>query len=273
MSSVPPNLNPGILLVGHGTRDELGTREFFQLSDLLQQRCQPVAVEPSLLEFQSPTIPEAWQKLTDQGVTHVHVAPLLLFAAGHAKQDIPEMVLQCIQADPRNQADRRNQADSLTMDQSRPLSRHPSILKLTTQRIDEALRDSDADPNRTAVVMVGRGSYDPCASADMRVLTEIIRHRMKLPNVVTAFYAMAEPRLPAVLRDVANTGNFDRVLVYSHLLFHGRLYQAIVKQTNEAAAEFPKIDFRCTDYLGANASVAEAIADRVLRPETGCQPE
>lgn len=260
MSSVPPNLNPGILLVGHGTRDELGTREFFQLSDLLQQRCQPVAVEPSLLEFQSPTIPEAWQKLTEQGVTHVHVAPLLLFAAGHAKQDIPEMVLRC------------KQKDRLTMDQSRPLSRHPSILKLTTQRIEEALRNSGADPNRTAVVMVGRGSYDPCASADMRVLTEIIRHRMKLPNVVTAFYAMAEPRLPAVLRDVANTGNFDHVLVYSHLLFHGRLYQAIVKQTHEAAVEFPKIDFRCTDYLGANALVADAIADRVLRPKVGGQP-
>jgi sirohydrochlorin cobaltochelatase len=105
----------------------------------------------------------------------------------------------------------------------------------------------------------------------MRVLTEITRHRLNLPNVVTAFYAMAEPRLPTVLRDVASTGKFDRVLVYPHLLFHGRLYQAIVKQTNEAAAEFPKIDFSCTGYLGANALVADAIADRVLRPNASFQ--
>ena len=242
----------GVLLVGHGTRDELGTEEFFQLGNLLAERCDPVPVESSLLEFQSPTIPEAWNALSAIGTTHVHVAPLLLFAAGHAKSDIPDVIDQC-----------RRDAEDVTTDQSRPLSRHPSIVQLAAQRIREALQRADADPQRTVVVMVGRGSYDPCASADMRVLSEIVRTRMKLPHVRTAFYAMAEPRLPSVLHQVASSGRFDKILVYPHLLFHGRLYQAIVRQTEAAGDEFPAMNFQCTGYLGANELVADAIADRV----------
>lgn len=246
------NRKPGVLLIGHGTRDDLGTQEFFQLGELLSKRCGSLPVESALLEFQSPTIPEGWNALVERGATHIHVAPLLLFAAGHAKSDIPDMIGQC-------------QSDSqfVTTDQSRPLSRHPSIVQLAVQRIGSALEVNNVDPKRTAVVMVGRGSFDPCASADMRVLSEIVGTRLGLSNAWTAFYAMAEPRLPNVLREVAITGRFDKILVYPHLLFHGRLYQAIVKQTEEAAAEFPALEFKCTGYLGSNALVADAIADRV----------
>lgn len=249
---------PGVLLVGHGTRDELGTQEFFQLGELLAKRCGSIPVEPALLEFQSPTIPEGWRALAAQGATHVHVAPLLLFAAGHAKSDIPDMIGQC-QTDSRG----------ITSDQSRPLSRHPSIVKLASKRVREALGNIQADLARTAFVMVGRGSHDPCASADMRVLTKVVQTRLQLHNAWTAFYAMAQPRLPEVLDDIASEGRFDNVIVYPHLLFHGRLYQAIQKQTEEANARFPNLRFQTTGYLGANALVADAIAGRINLIQNG----
>jgi sirohydrochlorin cobaltochelatase len=241
-----------VLLIGHGTRDDLGTQEFFQLGKLLAERCSPLPVESALLEFQSPTIPEAWKALVGQGAAHVHVAPLLLFAAGHAKSDIPDIINQC-----------RSSSQQITTDQARPLSRHPAIIQLATQRIQETLDFKDDVTPRTAVVMVGRGSHDPCASADMRVLSEITGKRLRLPTVWTAFYAMAQPRLPTVLREVARSGRFDTIVVYPHLLFHGRLYQAIVKQTDEAATEFPAVQFVCGGYLGPDPLVANAIADRI----------
>ena len=85
----------GVLLVGHGTRDEVGTQQFFELSEKLQQHLPSMQVQPCLLEFQQPTIPEAWNRLVSQGVSEIRVAPLLLFAAGHAKQDIPDLVQKC----------------------------------------------------------------------------------------------------------------------------------------------------------------------------------
>ncbi|TWU57611.1 sirohydrochlorin chelatase [Rubripirellula reticaptiva] len=241
----------GVLLIGHGTREAKGTEQFFQLGRRLENRLRPVPVEVSLLEFQKPTIAEAWDALMARKVNHVHVAPLLLFAAGHAKQDIPSAIAEC-----------QSRWPGVTTDQARPLSRHPSIVKLVTDRLQRALRQVAEPPKRTAVVMVGRGSHDPCAAADMRVMTEVIRRRVNVAHVATAFYAMALPRVPDLIDKVAITGGFDAIVVHPHLLFEGRLYQAISRQIAEAKLRHPAIQFYLSDYLGPEIEVCEAIAAR-----------
>ncbi|MGI9471701.1 MAG: sirohydrochlorin chelatase [Rubripirellula sp.] len=248
----PASTSAGVLLIGHGTRDAVGTEQFFELERRLAQRLGSTPVAAALLEFQRPSIPEGWNSLLSEGVQHVHVAPLLLFAAGHAKQDIPEVIRACVTATP-----------SITHDQSRPVSRHPSIVELVVQRISNALGQISVAPERTSVVMVGRGSHDPCAQADMRVLTEVVKQRLPVATVETAFYAMAEPKLPAVLNAVASSGRYDAVVVYPHLLFEGRLNQAIIRQTEEASALFPALTWRTAEYLGPNEQVADAIATRI----------
>jgi len=248
----PRSTNNGVLLVGHGTRDAVGTRQFFQLEKQLSERLPAIPVAAALLEFQTPTLPEAWNQLMTQGVTHVHVAPLLLFAAGHAKQDIPAILAEC-----------QKEHSSVTFDQSRPLSRHPAIVDLILQRLDAILARCQHSPQRTVVVMVGRGSHDPCAQADMRILSEITGRRVTVAAVVTAFYAMAEPRLPVVLREIAESGRFDHVVVHPHLLFEGRLNQAIIGQTEEAASRYPSIQWLTSAYLGPDPCVADAIATRI----------
>lgn len=237
-----------VLLVGHGTRDQAGTDEFFELARRLETQIDPIPVAAALLEFQQPTIPEAWQSLVQQGVKHIHVSPLLLFAAGHAKQDIPEILMACQAETP-----------DVAFDQSTPLSRHRCIIDVVCDRITNTLSVSDG---KIAVVMVGRGSHDPCAQSDMKLLTEVVSYRLKLEKTFTAFYAMAEPKLPDVLEQVAGSGIFDTVIVYPHLLFNGRLYQAICKQTKEAAQKFPDTSFRTAAYLGPCDEVATAIAQR-----------
>jgi sirohydrochlorin cobaltochelatase len=240
----------GVLLVGHGTRDAVGTEQFFQLGELLKKELDPVPVAACLLEFQEPTIPQAWQQLVSAGTEHIHVAPLLLFAAGHAKQDIPELVKECQAKTPE-----------ITFEQSGPLSRHAAIVELLRSRIRSV--SEPLDPATTALVMVGRGSHDPCAQADMRVLTELIARREKFASVTTAFYAMAQPRLPEILDRVAAQPRVSTVIVQPHLLFEGRLYQAIEKQVDEASERFPETRFHVAEYLGPNEGVVHAIRDRV----------
>jgi len=243
--------NTGILLIGHGTRNAVGTQQFFELEKHLSARVAPAPVAAGLLEFQSPTIPEAWNQLLHEGVTHIHVAPLLLFAAGHARQDIPDILAECQAASP-----------SVTFDQSRPLSRHAAIIGLAMQRLSTALASCQHPPDRTAVVMVGRGSHDPCAKADMRIPSEIISRRSSVADVVTTFYAMTEPRLPDTLEAVATSGHFDTVLVQPHLLFEGKLNQAILDQTQEVADRYPSLQWLTSGYLGPDPLLADAIAKR-----------
>ena len=239
----------GVLLVGHGTRDRLGTEQFFHLGTLLEQKLAPIPVAACLLEFQEPTIPQAWERLVAAGVSHIHVAPLLLFAAGHAKNDIPELVKECQKKSPR-----------VSFDQSRPLSRHASIIELLLQRIREGA--SSLNRNTTALVMVGRGSHDPCAQADMRVLSELIARRETFASVTTAFYAMAKPRLPDILDRVASDRSIQNIIVQPHLLFEGRLFQAIKQVVADAAQRHPSIQFNVANYLGPTEEVAQAISDR-----------
>ena len=249
------------MLVGHGTRDQLGTQQFFQLGEKLADLLSPLPVESCLLEFQIPTIADAWQTLADAGVEHVRVAPLLLFAAGHAKQDIPAAIERC-----------RAKA-LMTLDQSRPISRHADLISLVRKRIGETLHaGAIRDDERTALVMVGRGNRDPCAQADMRVLSEIIGRGFTFGRVSTAFYAMAEPPLPEVLDRIAESGRYRHIVIHPHLLFAGRLYDAIGKQISDAAERHPAARFHLGHYLGPEIEIAQAIAARVSRDASaaGC---
>ncbi len=258
---IPSIKSRGVLLVGHGSRDAIGTEQFFLLANRLADSLRPIPVEPALLEFQQPTISTAWQSLVQRNVDHIHVAPLLLFAAGHAKDDIPGAIRQCARGTP-----------NITWDQSRPLSRHPSIIDLVVDRVQSvSLRSAkqrasvEQNPQLkpTALIMVGRGNRDPCAQADMRVLAEIVGYQIKLAATFTAFYAMAEPKFSDLLNHVAHSGRFDNIIVHPHLLFAGRLHQAIVQQTQQVASLFPWIEFQISNYLGPDQGIVQAIADRI----------
>ncbi len=268
-TTAQPAKSRGVLLIGHGTRDTIGTDQFFELSNRLAFAVDPMPVKAALLEFQQPTISQAWQALAELGIRHIHVAPLLLFAAGHAKQDIPQLIDQCSAATPE-----------ITYDQSLPLSRHQAIVDLVVQRVQQVLSGSVNQPDsatrmaslsNTALVMVGRGSRDPCAQADLRVLAELIDHRLGVAETLTSFYAMAEPKFADQLQRVAASGRFEMIMVHPHLLFAGRLYQAIVDQTDEVAKAFPAIQFVIGQYLGPDQQVARAIADRINQSASAAQ--
>ena len=261
MSGIPVSggVPDGILLVGHGTRDPNGTTEFFQLAKVLGERLAPLPVEGCLLEFQHPTIPEAWNTLVEKGCQHIRVAPLLLFAAGHARSDIPDAVAKSAAATP-----------DVSYSQSGPLSRSAPIIDLLCNRIQQcATRErwnwhDEQQRQATSLVMVGRGSYDPCAKADMRILSEIVAQRCQMQHHDTGFYAMAEPRLPEVLDRAAVQPGVKRVLVQPHLLFQGRLFDAVKNQVNDAAKRHPAIAFAMGDYLGPVPEVAEALSFRAM---------
>ena len=67
----------------------------------------------------------------------------------------------------------------------------------------------------------------------------------------------------SVLDELAASRQFDTIAVQPHLLFEGRLFQAILRQTAEASERSPSIQWIHSEYLGPDPLVAEAIAGRV----------
>src|SRR5437870_4104997 len=90
----------GLLLIGHGTRDPIGQAEFLQTVELVRARCGELPVEYGYLELAEPPIAAGVAALVRAEVTEIIAAPVLLFAAGHAKDDIPRELANAVEQFP-----------------------------------------------------------------------------------------------------------------------------------------------------------------------------
>jgi sirohydrochlorin cobaltochelatase len=82
----------GVLVCGHGSRNRLAVAEFASLAEQLRQVLAPVPVAHGYLEFARPILRDGLEELRARGVRHVLAVPAMLFAAGHAKNDIPSVL-------------------------------------------------------------------------------------------------------------------------------------------------------------------------------------
>ena len=60
--------------------------------EALRPRLAPLPVEHGYLEFARPVLREGLDALRAQGVDRILAIPAMLFAAGHAKNDIPSVL-------------------------------------------------------------------------------------------------------------------------------------------------------------------------------------
>ena len=82
----------GVMICGHGSRSKSAVTEFAVLAEKLAPMFPDWPVEYGYLEFATPVIKTGLDKLREQGVNHVLAVPGMLFAAGHAKNDIPSVL-------------------------------------------------------------------------------------------------------------------------------------------------------------------------------------
>ena len=130
----------------------------------LRPKLAPMPVEHGYLEFAQPILREGLESLRQQGVTKVLAIPAMLFAAGHAKNDIPS-VLNTYTAET-----------GLPIDYGRELGVDRLMVAAAGARVQEALdRASDNIPvSETLLVVVGRGSSDPDANSNVAKVTRML---------------------------------------------------------------------------------------------------
>lgn len=238
----------GILIVGHGTRDPQGRRAFFDLVSQVAGRVDGTPIEPCFLEFARPTIAEGIARLAASGVRHVRVVPLMLFAAGHVRRDIPAAVGAAIAQYP--------EMDWVC---SPHLGCCQPILQLSARRYQEGLAGRPSIPEQeTLLLLVGRGSRDPRATREMSSFVELRWKATPVGRAQGCFCAMAEPLLKDVLPRVAAMPA-GRIVVQPHLLFPGYLADGVRKAVDQFQDRFPSRDWVVIEPLGADHLLAEAV--------------
>lgn len=254
-----------VLLVGHGTTDTGGIAEIEALTALVAQALPDVVVEICFLEHALPSISEGFARLAGRAIERITVVPLLLFAAGHAKRDIPAAVARAQAAYP-----------DWEIRLAPHLGCHPALVELSALRFEEAVTDPDvghkAAAADTILMLVGRGSYDAEANAEMAAFARLRYERTPVGWFEVCYLSMAEPRVERCF-DLISHLPFERVVVQPHLLFRGALFDRLREAVDERARQSGRQAWQTTAHLGPHAFLAEAIAERTGLGGSGARNE
>lgn len=255
--SNPPT---GVLIVGHGTTSEVGAEECRRVARQAAGRLTGRPVFLGFLELTSPSIEDAMAGIAAAGCREVVVVPVLLFSAGHARRDVPEEVR------------RAAETHGISVRQADVIGCHDAVVELARVRHTEAAGGRPAD-GQTRTVMVGRGSSEPTAAAQLRDFADRVfavagrgdatDGEPAAGSVGLGFVAAARPTLDEAIAAAAAAGP-RRVIIHPHLLFHGHVEAQVAGRIDRARREHQGIEWVVVGRLGADTRVAEALADRAM---------
>ncbi|WP_327035911.1 uroporphyrinogen-III C-methyltransferase [Micromonospora ureilytica] len=278
----------GLVIVGHGTRSAAGVDQFAALVERVRSRGDIGDVEGGFIELSRPPLTDAVGALVARGHRALVALPLVLTGAGHGKGDIPAAMAREQQRHP-----------GLSYRYGRPLGPHPLLHEALEQRIDAALAASDragtalagadragtalagadragtalagadragtelpgADRAGTWVALIGRGSTDPDANAEVAKVARLLWEGRGYAGVEPGFISLAQPSVPEVLERLRRLGA-RRIVVAPYFLFAGVLPDRIVAQSAEFAAAHPDLDVRVAEVIGDCDALADLVLER-----------
>lgn len=247
---LPPGT--GVMLCGHGSRNQLAVGEFAILSERLRERLPGIPVEYGYLEFANPVIHQGLDRLRGQGVEKVLAVPGMLFAAGHAKNDIPS-VLNTYAA-----------KEKIEITYGRELGVDLKMLRAAGDRIQEAIAAAPLDIPRTETLLlvVGRGASDPDANSNVAKVMRLLWEGMGFGWGEVAYSGVTFPLVAPALDHAARLG-YRRIVVFPYFLFTGVLVNRIYDAADEAQQKYPGIDILKAPYLNDHPLVIDTLVDRI----------
>jgi sirohydrochlorin cobaltochelatase len=255
---------PPLLLAAHGTRDPAGVAGFQALAARVADLAgrDGIEVAGGFIELSAPPLRDAVSSLAgpplaNTGPARIVAVPLMLVAAGHAKGDIPAALA-------REQA--RHPGVGFTY--ARTLGPHPALIELLDSRV--AAVAGDTPP---AILVVGRGSTDPDANADVVKTARLLWEGREYPLAETAFVSLARPDVAEGLERCrllsASQHGARRIVVARYFLFPGVLPDRVAEQTAEYAAAHPELDIAVAGVLGDCDEIAALVLERYREALSG----
>ena len=245
----------GIMVCGHGSRDKDAEMEFSLVAEGLKKRFPDLPVEYGFLEYSAPNIHMGLNSLINQGVEHIYAVPGMLFAATHAKNDIPSVLTTF-----------EEKNDGLEVSYGKELGLQEPMINAFQARIYESLGlDADNPPAElydTMLVVVGRGTSDTQANAEAAKLTRIVSENMGFGWADTVYSGVTYPSVGVGLEKLIKL-DYKRIVVAPYFLFTGRLIKRISGYVDKVAKENPDIEFINTPYLRDHEKVIDAFEVRV----------
>ena len=245
--------HPAILLCGHGSRDVQAISEFEALAGHISRHLPERQVAHGFLEFARPTIGERLDDLRAAGARGVLALPGMLFAAGHAKNDIPSVL-----------NDYAARHDGFSIRYGRELAVDLKLLSAARERITAAETEAGEGISRadTMLVVVGRGTNDPDANSNVSKITRMLWEGMQFGWAETCYSGVTQPLVADALGRVVRLG-FKRIIVFPYFLFTGVLVKRIYSAADAVAQEHLDIEIVKAGYLNDHPLVIDSFLERL----------
>ncbi|WP_373085240.1 sirohydrochlorin chelatase [Sneathiella sp.] len=243
----------GVMVCGHGSRDNGAVTEFAAVAKGIAERLPQYQVDSGFLEFATPIIREGLDRLRESGHNHILAIPGMLFAAGHAKNDIPSVL-------NRYAAEH----EGLKISYGRELGIDLKMIRAAGDRIREALAaaEQNVPMHETMLVVVGRGASDPDANSNVTKVMRLLWEGLGFGWGETVYSGVTFPLVEPGLEHAAKLG-YKRIVVFPYFLFTGILVNRIYDYTDKVAAAHPEIEFIKAPYLNDHPLVLDSFAERV----------
>lgn len=243
----------GIMICGHGSRDLGAVAEFSKLSKAIAAYLPEIPVDYGYLEFATPIIKTGLKNLQDQGVKRVLAIPGMLFAAGHAKNDIPSVLnTYAVQ-------------NNLQIDYGRDLSIDTKMIRAASDRVTQAIQKAGnhITNDETLLMVIGRGASDPDANSNVNKVMRLLWEGLGLGWGEVGYSGVTFPLVQPALEHAVKLG-YKRIITFPYFLFTGILVDRIYAYHDKVAAQNPDIDFVKAPYLNDHPLVIETFLNRIL---------
>ena len=258
-------MKTGVMICGHGSRSQSAVDEFAVLAEKLPAYLpDDWMCDYGYLEFANPVIRDGLDNLREAGCERILAVPGMLFAAMHAKNDIPTVL--------------NTYAKTHDMDVSygRELGVDPKMIAAAAGRIQEAVDQANVDHgemslHETCLVVIGRGASDPDANGNVAKIARMLQEGMGFGWCDVGYSGVTFPLVEPCLQHVAHLP-YKRIIVFPYFLFSGILIDRIYGFTDQVAADHPNIQFIKAPYLGDHPKVLETFAERILEQASDTPP-
>jgi sirohydrochlorin ferrochelatase/(2Fe-2S) ferredoxin len=247
---------PCVVLVGHGSRDPDANRELGRVAASYGAARPDRRVHVAYIELAAPLLGDALDAIAE-GAASIVVVPLFLFAAGHAKNDLPLIIDRT-----------RRRFSGVQIAAAPALGVHPLLVDLAHERAATVLPADAAARARTLLLVVGRGSSDPDANGDFCKMARLIGENRGLWHVEAAFAGITGPSVETSLALAARMRP-DHLVVLPYMLFAGRLVSRLAAQVEAFAAQHPWIRASLAPHLGHDERLLAVIDERAQQASSG----
>lgn len=240
-----------ILYVGHGTRSKKGAEEAKAfLQKVINQVDDALIQEISFLELTPPFIDQAFKRCVERGATEITVLPLFLLAAGHIKEDIPEVLLKLKEHYPAIQVKMKD-----------PFGVQDEILDAVVELVLSVVEDISPEDS---LLIVGRGSSDPSIHKSFAEIADGLGKRIGTDKVSVCYLAAASPNFEEGLEAVSQRTT-GKVIVIPYLLFSGLLLSEVIR--NVRVRQRLGETIYCTGPLTEHRAIENLFIKQILKDD------